>query len=348
MSIKRKCHLAGAALTALALALTGCSAAEDSADEEYPAAGSDRESTDVESADSASDGTGATVTVESWRGPVDVPAPPERPAVTDNRAARILDNWGIDVVAAPLDVFPADLSYRGDDSVANMGAHFEPNLEALVAAQPDVVLNGYRFAELYDDIEAVVPDATMVDISMDIVDNDPAGEFRKQLDLLGAIFDKQAEADALYADFEDAGERAAEAYDPEQTVMGLLTSGGNISYVAPVTGRSVGPLFSIIDMTPALEQEGDDNTHGDDISVEAIAQADPDWIIVLDRDAAVASDDDEDYRSARELIADSEALQNVTAVKEDQIIYLAEDFYLTEDIMAYTVALERMAEAFAK
>lgn len=350
MSLKKKYHLGLATMSALALALAGCSSSDD-ADKDDSAGDQATETTDA-----ADDGAGdddsesgtTTVTVESWRGPVEVEVPPARPAVTDNRAVRILDNWGIDIVAAPLPVFPKDISYQNDDSVTNLGAHFEPDLEAMVAAEPDVVLNGYRFAKLYEDIEALVPDATMIDISMDIAENDPASEFKKQLDLLGAVFDKQDEADELYAEFEEAKDAASEAYDSDETVMGLLTSGGDISYVAPVTGRSVGPLFSLVDMTPALNQEGDDNTHGDDISVEAIAQANPDWIIVLDRDAAVVKEDDTDFRPADELIRDSEALKNVTAVKEDQIIYLPEDFYLTEDIMAYTDVLKLMADAFSK
>lgn len=352
MSIKKKYRLPLAALSAFALTLSACSSNSDDTASETDAgeteATEDAAGSDESEADDAEAAESGTVTVESWRGPVEVPSPPERPAVTDNRAVRILDDWGVEIVAAPLEVFPKDISYQNDDNVANLGAHFEPDLEAMVAAQPDVVLNGYRFAKLYEDIEALVPDATMVDISMDIVENDPDSEFRKQLDLLGAIFDKKDEADQLYDDFEKAKDRANEAYDSSQTVMGLLTSGGDISYVAPVTGRSVGPLFSLVDMTPALEQEGDDNTHGDDISVEAIAQANPDWIIVLDRDAAVVSEDDEEYRSAEELIRDSEALKNVTAVKEDQIIYLPADFYLTEDVMAYTNVLNLMADSFSQ
>lgn len=50
---------------------------------------------------------------------------------------------------------------------------------------------------------------------------------------------------------------------------------------------------------------------------------------------------------ADELIAGSEALQGVTAVEQDQIVYLDSDFYLTEDIQAYTELYEQLQEAFA-
>lgn len=129
--------------------------------------------------------------------------------------------------------------------------------------------------------------------------------------------------------------------------MGLVTSGGDINYAAPGKGRAVGPLFDMIGLTPALVVENSTTDHqGDDISVEAIAESNPDWILVLDRDASTA--DPSSYTPADELIAGSEALKNVTAVKEGNIYYLPNDFYRTEGIEAYTEALNQLADALEK
>src|SRR5699024_6416454 len=105
--------------------------------------------------------------------------------------------------------------------------------------------------------------------------------------VLGEVFDKQDEAAALVADFEAAIARAQEAYDGQSTVMGVITSGGEIGYSAPGHGRTLGPVFDILDLAPALEvPEASEDHQGDDISVEAIADSNPDWILVMDRDAA--------------------------------------------------------------
>lgn len=56
--------------------------------------------------------------------------------------------------------------------------------------------------------------------------------------------------------------------------------------------------------------------------------------------------DEPEYHSAQELIADSEALSNVTAVQEDNIILFPNNFYVTEDIEAYTEVLNTIADAF--
>ena len=62
----------------------------------------------------------------------------------------------------------------------------------------------------------------------------------------------------------------------------------------------------------------------------------------LDRDAAIG----EENATAAELIERSEALQDVTAVKEGNIVYLPADFYVAEDIQNHTTVMEDLAKAF--
>ncbi|OLT16350.1 iron ABC transporter substrate-binding protein [Serinicoccus sp. CUA-874] len=335
-----------AVATAAALTLAACgsdegtdsssegSAADESADSDDSAEG------DTSSEEAAS----GTVEVEDFQGTVEVPVPAERIMVTDNRVVRALDAWGVPVVAAPLDIFPKDIGYASDDSVVNLGNHGEPDLEAIVAADPDLVLTGYRFQDFYEDITSLVPEAAIVDTTTDYETNPLDEELIRQIELAGQAVQHEEDAAALVEEFEASIAAATEAYDSEQTVMGLITSGGDIGYVAPSTGRAIGPVFDVLGLTPALEQEGGSGHTGDDISVEAIAESNPDWIIVMDRDAAVAAEGEE-YSSAEELIAESEALANVTAVTEGNIVYLPADFYLTEDIQAYTTIFNDMADA---
>lgn len=287
---------------------------------------------------------GGTVEVTDNTGVVTVPFPAQRVAATDNKAFRTLEEWDIPLVAAPVDLMPEEMSYRQDSSIANMGTHREPNLEALVGANPDLVVNGGRFADQADEIRAAAPDAAV--LTFDPQDGKPLDEeLKRQVLGLGTAFGREDDAQQLADALDAAAARATAAYDPEQTVMGLLTSGRTISYVAPVTGRSIGPVFEMLGLTPALDTAADDVSHGDDISVEAIAAANPDWLLVLDRDAPLASTG-EDYVPAADLIQNSPALQNVPAVRDNKIVYLASNFYLTEDIQAYTELFESIADAF--
>ena len=129
----------------------------------------------------------------------------------------------------------------------------------------------------------------------------------------------------------------------------MNTSGGTIGYLAPVVGRSLGPVYPALGLVPALDAEGDDDHKGNDIGVEAIAQSNPAWIFALDRDAAFVPEDREaGSLPADELITNSEALQNVQAVQSDQIVILDPNFYLTEGIQAYTALFGQIEAAFTK
>jgi iron complex transport system substrate-binding protein len=333
MPTRQSHHRLAAVLTAvpLALALAACGGTADAG-------------TDAEAAGTTAAAT--TVTIEDNHGSVEVPVRPERVVALDNHVFETLSAWDVPLVAAPKGLMGDDLwpEYTEDGSVLDVGTHREPNLESIVAAEPDLIIGGYRFSDSYDDIVAQNPDAVVVELHPR-EGEDQSDELVRQVEALGQIFDREDEAAQIVADYEQAVADAAAAYDGESTVVGLITSGGEISYSAPVTGRSIGTLFPTLGLQPAIEQAAEDTSHGDDISVEAIAAANPDWIVVLDRDGAGVGEGE--YRPAAELIGGSEALQGVTAVAQDQVIYLDPDFYLTEDIQAYTALYEQVAQAFA-
>lgn len=279
-----------------------------------------------------------------------IPVEPASVIATDNRIFRTLAQWDVDLSAAPIELMPTDMEilekYTNNDDILNMGNHREPDMEMVTAAEPDLVLNGQRFTQHAEDIaNAAADDVPIVNTDIETETGEIDQEFRDQTALLGEVFGEQDAADELIADFDEALERAQEAYDPDMTVTGLVTSGGDINYAAPTTGRAVGPLYDILEMTPALDDEGSNDHKGDDISVEAIASANPDFMIVMDRDAAVG---DGSSAGAKELIEESEALQDVPAVKNDNIYYMPGDFYIAEDIQNHTTILNDLADQWSE
>ena len=302
-----------------------------------------------EQASDATDTTAAqaenTVTVEDNYGVKEVPSPAQRVVALDNRSFELLDTWGIEPVAAARALVPVTIPGIGDnDNIVDIGNHREPNLEAIVAAEPDVIVSGQRFQTHDADIEKLVPDAILVDFEPR--DGEPFdAELIRHTESLGEIFGKQEEAAQLVDDFQNALERAKAAYNPEQTVMAVNISGGEIGYVAPGVGRTWGPLFDLIGMKPALEvQNATDDHQGDDISVESIAAANPDWMLILDRDAGTRTD--EGSPAALSVIEDSAPLQNATAVKEGQLYVAPADTYTNESIITYTEILNDIADQF--
>lgn len=309
-----------ASIAAVSTALVGCSSTPD-------------EPTEAE-----------TVTVETNDGTVEVPANPESVVALDNRTFETLDTWGVELSAAAVSLMPDTIGYASDADLIDIGNHREPDLEQLVAVDPDLIISGQRFSQYNEQIAELLPDAVIVDLEPR-EDQPFADELKRQITTLGEIFGKQSEAASLVEAFDAEIERASTAYDSADSVMALNSSGGELGYLAPSFGRTLGPVFDILSLTPALEVEGASEDHkGDDISVEAIAESNPDWILIMDRDAAVGSDDEE-YTPAADVLASSEALAGVTAVKDSQIVIMPADTYTNEGIQTYTEFFASLADA---
>ena len=294
---------------------------------------------------SASEATQASsVSIEANDGTVDIKLPVTRAASLDNRTFEVLAQWNVPLVAAPKKLIPSTITaYNGDD-IADVGMHRDPNLEALVAANPDLIISGQRFSKFDAQIKELAPDVPL--INLEPREGQPFDqELIREVTDLGEIFGKQAEAKQLVDDFNASIERAKNAYDGSSTVMAVDVSGGNIGYVAPGKGRTWGPVFDLLGLKPALEVEGSTDSHtGDDISVEAIAEANPAWIFVLDRDAAITKDGSN--TPAETVINDNAALQNVAALQNKHVVYAPNDTYTNESIITYTEIFNSIADAF--
>lgn len=286
----------------------------------------------------------STVTFTDNNGEHTINTPAKSVVATDNRTFETLEAWDIKLTAGAVALMPDTISYAKDKNVVDLGSHREPNLEAIVEVAPDLIINGQRFTQHAEKISKLAPEATIV--NLDPREGEPFDkELKRQTTVLGEIFGKQAEAKALNDEFDKSVARAKAAYNKDEKVMGLITSGGEINYSAPGSGRSVGPAFDILGLTPALVVEDSSTDHeGDDISVEAIAGSNPDWMLVLDRDGAVAADES-GYTPAADLLKKSEALANVTASKEGNIVVMPADTYTNEGIQTYTEFFNDFAEA---
>ena len=327
MSMKRP--LAAASLVVVAaLGLAACSSSTPAAEETTEAAAAE-EYYPITVTDLA----GNEVTIESA----------DSVAVTDNRFFQLAADWDLPVTVAPRALMSPENPLADDEKILDIGTHREPDFEKIVAADPDLIINGYRFgAETTQSVKDAAPDAAFVD--MDAPEDVTADEYVVQsLTLMGEVFNKEDEAKALIDEFHAAVKDAKGAYDPETTVMGLITSGGEISYSNPYDGRGASIFFSLLDLTPALETEGSETDTGDTVSLEALAAANADVFIVLDRDAAIGEGE---VTPAVELINTSAALANVPAVVNEAICVFPADYYLTEDVFAYISVLNGLAKAF--
>ncbi|WGD36716.1 ABC transporter substrate-binding protein [Lysinibacter sp. HNR] len=279
-----------------------------------------------------------SVTVETANGPVAVPVEPKRVVALDNTSFETLRDWGITPVAVPKGLLPGEgfEDWVTDENILDIGTHREPQLELVSEAQPDLILGGYRFSEYQDDLSSI---GLTIDIA---ASEDYSGgwieSLKAQTETLGTIFNKESEADKTVRALEDA-EKDASAATGDQTVFFAVVSGGKIDNGSQRIGRIIEPLT----LQDVFAGEGGD-IHGDSgLAPETIAQANPDWVIVLDRDAAVG---ESGVLPAEQVFAAQEALRNTTFMTEDHIIYLDPYFYTREGIQAYTQVYQQITDAF--
>lgn len=133
------------------LTLTGCSQTE---------------TTSSSSATSTQAAEATTVMVDTDNGPVEAPVNPESVVALDNRTFETLYDWGVKLKAAPRELMPETIGYKHDESIVDIGNHREPNLEAIVAAEPDIIIQGQRFSKYSDDIKDLAGDTPFIDLNV--------------------------------------------------------------------------------------------------------------------------------------------------------------------------------------
>ena len=218
------------------------------------------------------------VTIATARGPVSLPARPASVAVYDVAAADTLAALGVPAAGLPEKLY---VDYLDPKAAAPIGTLFEPDLEALSALAPDLIVVGARSAAQFDAVAQVAPTIDMT-ISADVV-----GDARARLAAYGALFGKEAKAAELAAALDTRIAAVQAAAKGKGDALIVLTNGPKIS--AYGRGSRFGWLHDTVGLPeayPALKPE----VHGDAISFEFIAEVDPDWLIVVDRGAATGAE----------------------------------------------------------
>lgn len=277
-----------------------------------------------------------TITITDNRGKQEIPKNAKSIAVLDSRAFAIIADWKVKISAAPKNLIPADNPLKNDESIANIGNHKEPKFETLASVQPDIVIIGQRFAQHYDTIKELLPNTKLIDININLEEKDSKNlvdGLISHTEILGKIFNKEKEANALINQLNESIERLKAINTNGKTFMGVIVSAKNIAYSAPHTGRVWGPIFDILNLKPALEINNASSNHkGDDISVESIAKSNPDVLLILDRDAAIAK---EESVPAKDIIEGSNTLKNTKAIKNNKVYYAPNDTYINESIKTF-------------
>ena len=309
-----KKHLSLAALgLCLAVALTACSSGiSATASATTSVKNTASESVSAESAASSITITALDANAEKTE--LQVPFDPQRIAILDMAALDILNALGVgDRVVGTADTSLDYLqSYIGGD-IANLGTIKEADLEAVMAAEPDVIFIGGRLRESYDALSEIAPVVYLaVDTDLGVVES-----VRQNAAIIASMFGLESKVDELMADFDSRIAALADFAKDKTAMVGMTTSGsfnilGNDGRCS-IIGKEIG--FENI----GVDAQADTSTHGNEASFELIVEKAPQYLFVMDRDAAIGTDG---AKLAKEIM-ENDLVMGTQAYQNGHIVYLS-------------------------
>jgi iron complex transport system substrate-binding protein len=275
------------------------------------------------------------ITVTHKQGQTTLPATPAKVIVFDLASLDTLDALGIEVAGLPTAKLPQYLSKYAGDEYLKVGTLFEPDYEAVNAAAPDLIIVGGRSSAVLPELAKIAP---TIDLSNDWANFE--ADIKANSAILGEIFGKSAEVEAMIAEL-DAKIAAvkADAADAGTTLV-VLTSGGEVT--AYGAGSRFGWIHDTLGVTPAIP-DVEAATHGDAISFEFILETNPDWLFVIDRDAATGE-------GAAAAVLDNELVAQTTAWKNGQVVYIdpVAAYIVNGGLHAFTTLVDQVGAALAQ
>lgn len=276
----------------------------------------------------------AEITVEHASGRTVLPAAPKKLVVFDLAALDTLDALGVPVFGVAGGAKPPSLAQYNDARYRRMGTLWEPDYEAVNEAGPDLIIVGGRSGPRYAALSKLAP---TIDLSSDPAD--PLGSELRNIRSLARLFDKEAEAEQRIARIQ-AGIAAIHAKAGQAgSALFILSTGGRLSAFG--RGSRFGLLHGALGFRPAAP-DLDAGIHGQPVSFEFIARTDPDWLFVLDRDAAIGARG----QPARQLL-DNELVRQTKAWRKGQVVSVdAASWYLAAGgLRALRTTIDQIAAA---
>ena len=155
---------------------------------------------------------------------------------------------------------------------------------------------------------------------------------------MARILDKEPEAASRLEALEASVAKLKEQAGGVGTALVIMTTGGRMSAYGP--GSRFGVIHTELGIRPAAP-DLTVATHGQAISFEFILKADPDYLFVIDRDAATGQ-----KGQAAEALLDNDIVRKTRVWEAGRVVYLDPDnWYLSGTGLT---AMQAMVEEIAK
>ncbi|OOE85538.1 hypothetical protein BZG73_07880 [Salinivibrio siamensis] len=275
----------------------------------------------------------AAKTITHAMGTVEIDGVPQRVVVLGQGSLDVLDRLGVEPVGVVKSLMPDYLAktYQDDKYVA-VGTVKEPDYEAIFTAKPDLIIAEARMASLMDELEEIAP-TIMFRADYENYWQSVQANWR----MLGEVFNKQEKVAAI---IEQMNTKIAQTHDKAVAdnfnALMVMSNGSKVAMFGE--NSRFGMVFDELGLKPAKSDDVEvAGSHGNLISFEYIADANPDVLLVLDREQAIG--EGEGKAKAR---FDNPLVNKTHAHQQQRISYLDPTaWYIT---MAGMTAMDKMID----
>lgn len=277
--------------------------------------------------------------IKHAQGQTQVQKSPKTVAVLDWSTLDTMAVLGVQAQGIPnSNILPPMLSQYDDARFVRVGTLFEPDYEALKNLAPDLIILGRRAGGHYDEVAKYGPTLDLTPNPQDLL-----GSVVRNTEILGQIFDREQQAAELTAKLQASVKQLQTLSATQGKGLTLLTSGGKMSAFG--IGTRFGMIHDVFGVKPAVT-DLKVGRHGQAVSYEFLLEANPSWLFVMDRDAAIGREG-----VAAQGMMDNELVQATEAGAKGQIVYLEPvSWYLLDNsgLGVMQTNVERLLDVFSK
>ncbi|WP_237228545.1 siderophore ABC transporter substrate-binding protein [Rubinisphaera sp. JC750] len=282
------------------------------------------------------------------QGSVSLPQVPQRTVVLNLAALEILHALEIPVVGVPSlseEMWPDYLKQYASDNYAKAGSLFEPDLDVINELKPDLIIVGGRSSRQLKTLSKIAP---TIDLSTSTTAFIPS--VVQNVLTVGAIYDREERANQTARELLNSVRQLHSTAADQGTGLLLFCVGDRVIPQVPAT--RFGIVYELIGIAPAAgsEDAGPPRQRGVELSdeekqkqaaaeaerVRKILDREPDWLFVMDRNAAFKERD-----NASEVLAAHSDVSATAAHKAGQVVHLEGGWYLNGGGM---IQLQRTVE----
>lgn len=275
-----------------------------------------------------------SILITHQAGEVRVPLAPKRVVLFDYGALDTFKEMGIaeTVIGLPKHNVPKYLKeFQDIDAIENLGTLQEPNFQKINELEPDLIIIGLRQIKDYKEFASIAP--TII-YNLDYLNYIESVD--KNVLEIGKIFQMEEKASERLAQLHEVLDTEKSKIG-EETPKALIVMYNDGKFSAYGKGSRFGIIHDFF-AVPAVIEDLEISTHGNSISSEFIQEHNPDLLYVLDRNAAISSENIHKESIENNLIKETSAYKNgkITYLSPD-VWYLAGGGIRSLEIMAKEV-----------